>query len=54
MPTAALPRSRFALYLDLIRWDRGRHRGWDKHDKKHDKGDKHDDRGRGRGHDKRD
>ncbi len=38
-------------------WDRGRHRGWDKHDKydkyeKHDKGGKHDkhgDRGRGRG-----
>jgi hypothetical protein len=27
-------------------WDRGRHRGWDKHDK-HDKRDKH-----GRGHDR--
>ena len=28
-------------------WDRGRHRGWDKHDKhdKHDKRDKHDGRG---------
>ena len=38
-------------------WDRGRHRGWDKHDKhdkhdQHDKHDKHDDRGRG--HDRRD
>ncbi|HWH81139.1 MAG TPA: hypothetical protein VNU71_02770 [Burkholderiaceae bacterium] len=28
-------------------WDRGRHRGWDKHDKH----DKHDDRGHGRGRD---
>lgn len=33
-------------------WDRGRKRGWDKHDKhdKHDKRDKHG-RGHGRGHD---
>ncbi|MEO9067894.1 MAG: hypothetical protein ABI281_07210 [Caldimonas sp.] len=29
-------------------WDRGRHRGWDKHDKHEDR----DDRGHGRGHDK--
>jgi hypothetical protein len=38
-------------------WDRGRKRGWDKHDK-HEKRDKHqgrgDDRGHGRGHDRRD
>ena len=35
-------------------WDRGRHRGWDKHDK-HDKHrDRDDDRGERRGHDRRD
>lgn len=35
-------------------WDRGRHRGWDKHDKR-DKDDKDDKDGdRGRGHDRRD
>jgi hypothetical protein len=30
-------------------WNRGKHKGWDKHDK-HDKHGKHDDRGRGHGH----
>ena len=38
-------------------WDRGRHRGWDKHEKheKHDKRDKHDKHDKhGRKHDRRD
>lgn len=33
-------------------WDRGRHRGWDKHDKHRDKRDKHDKHGRGHGRDR--
>lgn len=32
-------------------WNRGKQRGWDKHDKR-DKHDRHDDRGRGNGHGK--
>lgn len=34
-------------------WDRGRHRGWDRHDRD-DRGDRDHDRGHGRGHDRRD
>jgi hypothetical protein len=34
-------------------WDRGRHRGWDKHDKHDGRHDGHG-RGHGRGHDRRD
>ncbi len=34
-------------------WNRGRHRGWDKHDKRDDRDDRDDDRGHGKGHDKK-